>query len=99
MTNHDIAIKLTDGERGSFMRHIGHAYCMADSTNRQHLEIAFPHVFTQHSEADLHVVVSGNPVDGLEFSGPFESREAAIAHGENMQPDWWVAPLIRPTPD
>lgn len=46
-----------------------------------------------------HIVITGNPVDGLSFYGTFESAGEAAKWAE-MAPldgqDWWVAPLESP---
>jgi hypothetical protein len=42
------------------------------------------------------VIVIGNPVDGLQFIGPFKTGNDAIAWANrdaNIDADWWVAPL------
>ena len=40
------------------------------------------------------MIVSGNPIDGLTFYGPFEKMELAVAHAEKSEiisdDDWWV---------
>lgn len=40
-----------------------------------------------------HIIVKGNPVDGLWFLGPFQSHDAAVEHAEGGDEDWWVAKL------
>jgi hypothetical protein len=43
------------------------------------------------------IIVAGNPVDGFEFYGPFESEEDAAAWAEHGQPgDWWIARVHTP---
>jgi hypothetical protein len=43
-----------------------------------------------------YLLVYGNPVDGFNFSGPFDSQQDAIDHGNSSdmgdQP-WWVSEL------
>lgn len=44
----------------------------------------------------IHVVVSGNPVDGLRFYGPFATADEAsewAQRNSNDLSDWWIAPL------
>lgn len=43
----------------------------------------------------LHILVVGNPVDGLKFYGPFATRDEANEWGDTISRefDWWVAPL------
>lgn len=44
----------------------------------------------------LVIVVSGNPVDGFYFFGPFKTGEDAIEWAERSRDgrtDWWIAPL------
>lgn len=44
------------------------------------------------------IVITGNPVDGFAYHGPFESEEEAQEWAENeCQDDWWVAPLASPS--
>lgn len=43
-----------------------------------------------------HIVIIGNPVEGLEFIGPFASNVEAAAYGNadgNIGGDWWIAAL------
>lgn len=44
---------------------------------------------------DKYIVIDGNPVDGFDYTGPFESEEDAIHYAEfNLAGiDWWIAPL------
>lgn len=42
------------------------------------------------------ILVFGNPVDGFNFRGPFTTREEAIAYGDPIQEEWWVADLVAP---
>jgi hypothetical protein len=45
------------------------------------------------------IVVSGNPVDGFTFHGPFHLREDAIAWAEDAVTtgySWWIANLNEP---
>jgi hypothetical protein len=40
------------------------------------------------------IIVTGNPVDGLQFHGPFESNEEAIRYAEvAFDEEWWVTSL------
>ena len=51
---------------------------------------------------DKHIIVSGNPVDGYEFYGPFESSNDAIRfHDDELDygDHWVIAKLIDPFPD
>ena len=43
----------------------------------------------------LHIVITGNPVDGLFFDGPFKTGEEAMEWADINQQgqDWWIAPL------
>lgn len=42
----------------------------------------------------MHILITGNPVDGFSYYGPFKTGEDAIEHGNNRHgPDWWIAPL------
>lgn len=43
------------------------------------------------------VIITGNPVDGFSFIGPFPDEDAAREYGENLIPDdWWVSELETP---
>lgn len=40
------------------------------------------------------IIVTGNPVDGLEFFGPFEDGEEAFNYADkNRLEEWWTANL------
>lgn len=46
-----------------------------------------------------YIIIYGSPTDGFAYIGPFESQEAATAHGNtdgNLDYNWWVAPLEAP---
>ena len=44
-----------------------------------------------------HIVITGNPVDGFIFYGPFKSSEDAIDYGENdVFGEWWIAEIEEP---
>lgn len=44
----------------------------------------------------MFAIMHGNPVDGLQFVGPFTTNEAAIAWaGREPYLDWWVVELKR----
>ncbi len=42
-----------------------------------------------------YIIVYGNPIDGFNFRGPFDSTVDAIFSAEDADPDenWWVAEL------
>jgi hypothetical protein len=42
-----------------------------------------------------HIVITGNPVDGLFFYGPFATADEASDWAETNHDgqDWWIAPL------
>ena len=43
------------------------------------------------------IVVLGNPIDGLQFTGPFSSIDDAVAWAEEVcETDWWIVPLEEP---
>lgn len=47
---------------------------------------------------DRWIVVSGNPVDGFTFNGPFDEHEEACRHGESIDfAEWWAARLYGPS--
>jgi hypothetical protein len=43
-------------------------------------------------------IVSGNPIDGFQFVGPFATSEDAVEFGNTLDrdTDWWIAPLYPP---
>jgi hypothetical protein len=47
------------------------------------------------------VLMTGNPVDGFVFVGPFDNHESACdfaeACGHDLERDWWTADLADPT--
>lgn len=46
----------------------------------------------------MHILITGNPVDGFEYFGPFKTGDDAIAYAETARFDgWWIAPLQEPT--
>lgn len=49
---------------------------------------------------DLHIIITGNPVDGLAFCGPFASVDDAIHYADTVHhgDEWWIAELT-PVPD
>lgn len=44
---------------------------------------------------DKWIAITGNPVDGFSYYGPFENHEGAITFAEksNFDGDWWIALL------
>jgi hypothetical protein len=48
-----------------------------------------------------HIVVTGNPVDGFQFHGPFPSgNDAAEWAEQHCAREWWlIAPLEEPEVD
>lgn len=45
-------------------------------------------------DATPHIIVHGNPVDGLWFEGPYADSDEALAVAErDWTNDWWIAPL------
>lgn len=46
-----------------------------------------------------YIVITGNPVNGLHFNGPFESSVKAMDWGSDQMEgidDWWIAKLEEP---
>ena len=52
-------------------------------------------------ESQPHVVVVGNPLDGLILIGPFDGQHEAMEFVNRDEPDsdWWVAPVESPDPE
>lgn len=47
------------------------------------------------AQMGLHIIVTGNPVDGFEFYGPFNNGVEATEEGTaNLDTDWWTARLL-----
>lgn len=44
----------------------------------------------------MWIVVEGDPVGGLNFTGPFAFEEEAVAYGEGLKENWWIAWLQEP---
>jgi len=43
-----------------------------------------------------YILILGNIVDGLDFVGPFDTREAAIEYSDLIDTDWTFAELDEP---
>lgn len=41
----------------------------------------------------MHIVIVGNPVDGFRYFGPFKTWQDAADATENLDDDWFIAPL------
>lgn len=46
----------------------------------------------------MYLIIVGNPLDGLNIFGPFDTQEDALWYGENNHQgeDWWYAETIDP---
>lgn len=46
----------------------------------------------------ITIVVSGNPINGYKYDGPFDSEDEAIEWAVDAidNPYWWTAPMTRP---
>jgi hypothetical protein len=44
----------------------------------------------------LHIIVRGDPINGLSFIGPFKTGDDAMNWADvNLHDtDWWIAPLM-----
>lgn len=42
---------------------------------------------------NLAIIVTGDPANGLQFTGPFDDTDAAIDHAEKHCDQWWIAEL------
>ena len=48
----------------------------------------------------MYVLVVGNPIDGLQFVGPFPDHDAAVEYAERYEDqEWWVTSLDKPKED
>ncbi len=55
------------------------------------------HLYSQGFDVEAHIVISGSPVDGLTFHGPFNEVEEAIRFSESLAgEDWWMTKLELP---
>lgn len=45
---------------------------------------------------DMDIIVTGNPVDGYTFHGPFTDTDTALAWAERCGESWWLAVLDKP---
>jgi hypothetical protein len=43
----------------------------------------------------LYILIHGNPVDGMEYYGPFDDPSDASDYGDKLQGDWWVKELVK----
>lgn len=46
----------------------------------------------------MHILMVGNPLDGVQIYGPFDDEAEALAYGERYfrNDTWWVPRLIEP---
>ncbi|MEA3639948.1 MAG: hypothetical protein VBE63_08390 [Lamprobacter sp.] len=44
----------------------------------------------------MKLVISGDPVEGFAYYGPFQSIGDAIVWAEENLEQWWIAPLQNP---
>ncbi len=45
-----------------------------------------------------YVIIHGNPVDGFQIHGPFDSPDNAVTYAETFHSgDWWTSQLFAPT--
>jgi hypothetical protein len=58
-------------------------------------------VTLQRPSETPHIIVTGNPVDGFRYIGPFGNAEEAVEWAEHvdLEPDWWVAEVRVPNDD
>lgn len=46
----------------------------------------------------MWILISGNPVDGFSYYGPFLSSESAINFGDRIfDGDWWIVAVEKPS--
>lgn len=43
-----------------------------------------------------HIVITGNPVDGFDYHGPFDEHGDATEFAGRLGVDWWIAELTAP---
>ena len=44
----------------------------------------------------MKIIVHGNPVDGVQFIGPFNSDDDIPERYTEPLDEWWIAPLVEP---
>ena len=46
----------------------------------------------------IHILVTGNPVDGFQYVGPFEDQTAVMLYVDQQRDgiDWWMVELQPP---
>lgn len=45
----------------------------------------------------MWIIVTGNPVDGFEYHGPFNTEDSAIEWADTfIEDEWWLAHLDAP---
>jgi hypothetical protein len=63
------------------------------------MEISISNEISEEELNSPHLVIWGNPVDGLLFFGPFATYDEALLWANDNQAsdkDWWLAPLTSP---
>jgi hypothetical protein len=45
------------------------------------------------SSESKYIIVDGNPVDGLNFIGPFDTDEEAVEYAGLYVDEWWIATI------
>ena len=46
-----------------------------------------------------HIVIFGNPTDGFNYVGPFDTRDDALGWADDnvaREYDWWIATMAAP---
>ena len=43
-----------------------------------------------------YILIFGNPVDGFNYRGPFDTHEDAHNYGDPIIEEWWIAELTPP---
>jgi hypothetical protein len=41
----------------------------------------------------MYIIISGNPVDGFAYKGPYPDHQDALAAAEGRGGHWWIAPI------
>lgn len=69
----------------------------AKEVTRRDIVLEALNLINKWESGSLCVVVVGNPLDGLEFVGPFASEHDASDFVPMRGEDSWVAPLLAPS--
>lgn len=47
----------------------------------------------------MFIIIDGSPVDGLNFTGPFQTHDEALKSAERLDTSWWIGTLDKTEKD